>query len=83
MRRVGERKDGKPSAERKKHSHVVRSADGGRVTFARYTRKLAVKVFCTECLGWEGSPADCTAPLCPLYPFRERTLATMRGVKTA
>ena len=31
----------------------------------------AVKAFCMECVGWDRSEvARCTAPACPLYPYR-------------
>ena len=59
-------------------SHTVRAKDGGKITL-RYGRKLAIRLFCTECLGWEDNPRDCTAPLCPLYPFRGSTLASLRA----
>jgi hypothetical protein len=38
-----------------------------------YTRGLAIKVFCTECLGYEDNPKTCTAPLCPLFPYRAKS----------
>lgn len=67
---------------RKKHKapkqYVIRCADGRYVSI-RLTRKLAMSDFCTECMGWEDNPSDCTAPLCPLYPFRAKTLQTKRG----
>ena len=63
-------------------THAVRAQDGGMVTFKGcYSRKLAVEAFCMACLGWEQDPKECTAPLCPLFPFRRRTLKTMRGDK--
>ena len=62
-------------------SHTVRTADGGTRTFARYGRKLAVSCHCTECCGFELDPAGCTSPLCPLFPYRARTLATKKGGK--
>ncbi len=58
--------------------HTIRAKNGLLLTL-RLTRKLAMACFCTECLGWEDNPADCTAPLCPLYPFRAKTLRTQRG----
>ena len=58
--------------------HVLR-CQNGRYLSIRLTRKTAIAAFCTECLGWETSPADCTARHCPLYPFRAKTLATRRG----
>lgn len=60
-------------------AHTIRAADGGFVTIPRYGRTLAVACFCTECLGFEDSPADCTAKLCPLYPFRAKTLRSKKG----
>ena len=52
--------------------HTVRTSTNGRREL-RYGRELAIRMKCTECLGWEGDPAECTAPLCPLYPFRGLT----------
>ncbi|OQC56280.1 MAG: hypothetical protein BWX54_01484 [Verrucomicrobia bacterium ADurb.Bin018] len=43
------------------------------VAAIRYGRELAIRMKCTECFGWETDPAECTAPLCPLYPFRGLT----------
>ena len=54
-------------------SHTVRAMKGGTVKFENYTRGLAIKLMCTECLGWGDSPRDCTSPLCPLFPFRGKT----------
>ena len=61
-------------------AHTVRTADGLHIEL-RLTRKLAMACMCTECLGFEDNPADCTAHLCPLYPFRAKTLVTRRGAK--
>lgn len=52
--------------------HTVRTSTNGRREL-RYGRELAIRLFCTQCLGWEGDPAECTAPLCPLFPFRGLT----------
>jgi hypothetical protein len=51
----------------------------GRYISLRLTRKLAMACFCTECLGFEGNPADCTSRFCPMYPFRARTFRTREG----
>ena len=64
---------------KKSVDHTIRAKDGRLIAISRYGRKLAMACFCTECLGWEDNPADCTAPLCPLYPFRAKTLRTQRG----
>lgn len=60
--------------------HTVRTKDGGSKAI-NITRGKAIKLFCTECMGWEGDPKACTAKLCPLYPYRGKTLATHRGDK--
>lgn len=71
-----------PQMDRKARSgsapHVVRTADG-RYRELRLTRKLAMAAMCSECLGWEANPADCTSYCCPIFPFRARTRATLRG----
>jgi hypothetical protein len=59
-------------------THTIRAANGLLITL-KLTRKLAMACFCTECLGWETNPSECTAPLCPLFPYRVKTLRTMRG----
>lgn len=71
------------NAPRGKVSHTVRSApircgEGYTrtiVTISPYSRALAIKVLCTECLGFEADPrTECTSILCPVFPFRGRTL---------
>ena len=54
--------------------HTVRCRDGGTKEVS-VVRSKAIKMMCTECLGWEADPASCTAPLCPLFPFRGKSLA--------
>ena len=58
-----------------KVTHTVRMRDGTTKALT-YGRNMAIKLLCTECLGFEGDPKDCTCPLCPVYPFRGRTLAS-------
>jgi hypothetical protein len=58
--------------------HTVRTRDG---LTKKYGRKQAIYLACTECLGWEHHPSECTSPLCPLYPFRGITMASQRGTK--
>ena len=60
--------------------HTVRTKDDG-LKRIKCGRKLAVRLFCTECLGWVDDPKDCTATLCPLFPFRGRTQASLKGNK--
>jgi len=56
-------------------THTVRTADGGTIAIAPYNRGKAIAIHCTECMGHETHPKECTSPLCALYPFRRRTLA--------
>lgn len=64
-------------------SHTVRCADGSTKTFPVYkSRTLAIKLMCTECLGWSGNPKDCTDRKCPLFPFRGKTLAAYSSKET-
>ena len=60
--------------------HTVRTRDGGEKAI-KMGRRLAIFLMCTECLGWEGQPKDCTSPLCPLFPFRGATRASQRRGK--
>jgi len=35
------------------------------------SRKASMQAFCLECMGWlRVEVARCTAPACPLYPYR-------------
>lgn len=50
--------------------HTIR-AKGGGVVDVTLNRNRAIKAMCTECCGYsEMNPKDCTAKLCPLWPFR-------------
>jgi hypothetical protein len=55
--------------------HPVRTSSGGKRTL-KYGGKQAIRLKCTECLGWETHPRECTGVLCPLYPFRGSTRAS-------
>ena len=67
------RAEGHKKAPRKKTVHTVKTMDGGTLEVPGLTRALAIKLLCTECLGWEGDPKECTAVHCPVFPFRGRT----------
>lgn len=54
----------------------------GLFKVVRLTRKRAQNIFCTQCLGFETHPEDCTSVFCPHYPFRKRTLACHEGTMT-
>lgn len=43
--------------------------------WAGKSRKAAIRAFCLECVGYESAEVNrCTAPACPLYPYREDRL---------
>ena len=53
--------------------HVIRKKDSGTVEVT-LTRSRAIKAMCTECMGYEEHPKNCTSNLCPLYPFRGKIM---------
>ena len=60
--------------------HTVRTSENGRVELD-LTPGLAIKLKCVDCMGYESHPKDCTSVLCPLYPYRGKTLLSMHGYK--
>lgn len=54
--------------------HAIRNPDGEKVEVT-LRHSSAIRAFCTECMGWDGHPKDCTSTLCPLFPFRGKSLA--------
>ena len=59
-------------------THTVRTKDGGTISLT-ITRAKAIKLHCTECMGFEGDPKGCTSPKCALFPYRGKTLAAYRS----
>lgn len=59
-------------------THEVRASDGGTIKLT-YGKGQAIKLHCTECMGFETHPRDCTSIHCALYPFRGQTRAARRG----
>lgn len=50
--------------------HKIRTAKG-EIVEVELTPRKAVRTFCIECMGFQvNEVTKCTAPLCPLYPFR-------------
>lgn len=49
--------------------HTIRAVNGGTIT-AELNRGRAIKAMCTECMGFEAHPKECTSTLCPLFPWR-------------
>jgi len=58
--------------------HTVRHRDGGVIEVDNYSPTKAIKLFCSECMGWEANKgqtlketiADCPSTKCPLYALR-------------
>jgi len=38
-----------------------------------YGRRRAIMLHCTECMGFEQHPSECTSKLCALYPYRGKS----------
>jgi hypothetical protein len=60
--------------------HSIRSKNGDMIE-VDLSPIRAIKAFCIECMGFEQHEVkSCTAPTCPLFPFRlgknARTLST-------
>ena len=57
-----------------KKKHKIRSAEGsGEMIDVELTPMKAIKAMCTECMGFEDHPKNCTAVSCPLFPYRGQT----------
>jgi len=54
-------------------THKIRTKFGGIIE-VRSSCSEAIRLFCTECMGWESHPNECTAIYCPLYAFRGKKL---------
>lgn len=53
-------------------NHTIRHKDGETVTIDSYSPMRAIRAQCTECMGYQKNEVSkCTAPLCPLFPFRD------------
>jgi len=50
--------------------------DAYKVAMTGKAPKIAIAVHCLMCMGWESREAvkECTAPNCPLYPYRNTPL---------
>lgn len=48
----------------------IRNRKGNIISIPRLSRSDAIKLFCTQCLGYENHPKDCKVDTCPLYFYR-------------
>ena len=63
-------------------NHTVRHEDGGTVEIKGMTRGKAIKLMCTECMGFNGEEVrQCNSRMCPLYPYKGASLAA-KGQRT-
>jgi len=73
--RIGREKAAeKERKKREQITHTVMSNRNNPITIEKYTRTLAIKLFCVSCLGHETHPSKCESTKCPLFPFRKSTL---------
>jgi hypothetical protein len=51
--------------------HTIRKDGEENFKTVRLTSLKAIRAFCLECVGWSSDEVyKCTAPNCPLFPFR-------------
>jgi hypothetical protein len=63
--------------------HKIKN-ENGKLIEVELTQKRAIKFFCYECMGYQKSEVrNCTAPNCPLFPFRPLRFASEKGAKPA
>jgi len=53
----------------------------GHLIQVEASRQKAIRLFCTECLGWETHPKHCTSTECPLYTFRGQAMDAIHAPK--
>ena len=71
------------AAKKSGFSHTVGHKDGGTITIKNYSIFKAVKLKCSDCCGFESDPRKCIDKLCPLWPFRDYTIANRTRAKYA
>ena len=62
-----------------KIKHTIKRKFGGLMVVEGYIRSLAIRIMCTECMGWETHPKECTSNTCPLFPFRGKSEKAIRS----
>jgi hypothetical protein len=63
--------------------HRVHTKGGLLLEIDDYIRSKAIRLHCTECLGWDVNPRDCVSVNCALYPFRGKSNAALWSKKPA
>ena len=71
--------DGRKNAVKQPKRGTPVLCSNGLYLIVRLTKKQAIQAHCTECMGFEENPINCTSFACSLYPYRGRTLRTRTG----
>lgn len=76
------RLDVTPAQEAKIADRLLEMPVSYRIRYLRAMKgrnpTLAIQAFCRECTGWARAESEnCTAPACPLYPYRPQEAATV------
>ncbi len=58
--------------------HTVHNNNDGTIEIDEYTRGKAIRIHCTECMGFETNPSECTSVNCALYPYRKKNIHGIR-----
>ena len=59
--------------------HMIRTFNGKRTV--SLTPIKAIRLHCIECMGFQvGEIEGCTAPLCPLFPYRMGNNPSLKGM---
>lgn len=58
--------------------HTVLAKSGAKMQ-VKLTARKAIKLHCTQCMGYEGDPKECGIETCPLYLYRGKTLITYKN----
>ena len=65
--------------------HRIRTGkdiEGKKTKEVNLTARSAIRAFCRECMGFNAKEVKhCTAPLCPLFPFKSAGRPQSVGIK--
>ncbi len=56
--------------------HKIKHKDGTEISVS-LTRGKAIKIFCTQCCGYEYHPSECEITDCALWPYRGKSLVAI------
>lgn len=61
--------------------HIIENKYGKEIE-VDMGRTKAIKIFCTECCGYEYNPIECDIKTCSLWPYRGKSLAGISNPKS-